>query len=236
MADAYSNDLVPLTNIDGTTNIRDALQWRKYGPYLLDCADGRKNFKRAFLGSGASADVYRVFDPRDGRRYAAKFFRNNISSSWDTHIFMEAEMLLRGKEVLPELFGSFEVCDGVWLVLVMSLLKPLPADAKYAAGMRRCLKEFHAAGFGHGDIHENNFMVDPTTDTVRMIDFGLSYNYGKPESWFIPKIPRGKRYRTLGDWKWLASRFDLKSMDSVRNADFLVDTTKLEATIDLFFI
>ena len=212
-----------------------ALQEAKHGlgPYVIDGS-------AKLLGSGFTGRVFRVRDTRNGERCAAKFFPNTISSAWDAHIFAEAARRLAGRGVVPELKGRYYICDGSWLVIVMSLLVPLQAKAvgahkRYAQSMRRCLKEFHDAGFAHGDVHMDNFMIDPLTDTVRLIDFGLSYDYrvSDAERWFLPKVPRGKRTPDIKDWTWITSRIDPKSADSLRVADFLIDSIKLETIIDL---
>ncbi len=203
------------------------------GPYTLVG-------KNALLGSGFSASVYRVRNIHTGEICAAKFLPNNISSAWDAQLFAEAARRLDGRRIVPEFKGRFYICEGAWLVVVMSLLVPIysgesGAHKRYAQSMRRCLKEFHDAGFAHGDIHVDNFMVDPRTDTVRLIDFGLSYDYRAPEActWFLPKVPRGKRLPDVKDWSWLTSRVDHASVESLRKADYLVDDVKLELIIDL---
>lgn len=203
------------------------------GPYAFD----RRRGKRVLLGSGFTASVYRVRDINTGEVYAAKFLPSNFSSAWDANIFSEAARRLDGRGVVPEFKGSFDICEGTWIVVVMSILAPIPRKEtgtykRYANSMRRCLKEFHDAGFAHGDIHLDNFMIDPRTDTVRLIDFGLSYDYRAPVG-FLPYIPRGKRSPDIKDWSWITSRIDRTSLDSLRVADYLIDTTKLESIIEM---
>jgi hypothetical protein len=196
--------------------------------------------KGALLGAGFTGKVYRVYNTLTGEVCAAKFFPNNISSQWDAQIFAAAARCLEGRGVVPEFKGRYYVCGGAWLVVVMSLLVPIlrgeiGAYARYAQSMRRCLREFHDAGFAHGDIHLENFMVDPNTDTVRIIDFGLSYDYRDTveNRWFLPRVPRGKRFPDIKNWSWITSRIDPTSLDSLRVADYLIDTTKLEYIIEM---
>ena len=221
---------------NANTNLRSALRALKQeGKYDID-----GTIKSSFLGSGATSHVYRVIELETHKCYAAKFFRNHMASTWDADMFCKAAIRLIGKNVVPDLVERIELCQRQWLVIIMPLLVPIPFNkpgaASFADGMRRCLKEFHDAGFAHGDIHQDNFMLDPETKTVRIIDFGLSYDYIKPAGWFLPKVPRGKRFRTVGEWDWLIRRIDQSSTESLRQADFLIDTVKLEATIDFLGI
>lgn len=202
------------------------------GPFVLD---GSAN--SAFLGKGATSSVFRVMDPRSGKRYAAKLFLNNLVSAWDARISIEAAQRLEGKNVVPDLVAHYEVCGGKWIVLIMSLLQPIPmhaiGGAVFAKGMRRCIRLFHEAGFAHGDIHKDNFMYDPETATVRIIDFGLAFDYVKAgDVPFLPPIPRGKPDETYSNWAWILKSVDRSSVDSVHRADIHVDHIMLETLID----
>jgi hypothetical protein len=90
---------------------------------------------------------------------------------------------------------------------------------------------------------------------VRIIDFGLSYDYNNLAD-FVPQLSRGKHINHAtnqhwwvwlsrgdkprdsllrhGEWDWLIKRVDFSSLDSIRQADFLIDDTRVEAIIDEF--
>lgn len=183
------------------------------------------------IGMGKTSTVYKVRDTRNNKCFAAKVCLNNLSTAWEEEIHMEAWAALGKKDVIVEIFGRYEVNGGKWVVYVMTLLDPLPQSALYGDSMRLCLSLFHKAGFSHGDIHVGNFMIDPATDTVRLIDFGLSFNYNKKAT-FTPPIPRGKRDTLHVNWSWLTARIDWSDLQAIRCADYLIDTQKLEDIIE----
>ena len=229
-ADYYTNDIV---KGDSAAAVVDMMRAPGFLPRNL-VLDSSSATGSAYLGGGATSSVYRVRDLKDGGIYAAKLLPYNDASSWDARILCQASKRLNGRGVVPKFRGSYIVAAGKWLVVVMELLAPLrytsPGAAKYAAGMRRCLEEFHNAGFSHGDVHFDNFMVDPVTDEVRIVDFGLSYDYTRTEAaGFLPKVPRGKIFKGI-NWGWLHRHPHHDSEN--KQSDFIVDNVKLEALID----
>ena len=183
----------------------------------------------ASLGSGATSKVYRVsdccepFEPK-----AAKIVPKGLSAAWEVNMFRTASDRLNDAPFVPKLYGAYDVDEGRRTAIVMTLLRPLGIDdvgkERYARGMRACVDALHEVGIAHGDVHLGNFMIDSATDRVCIIDFGLSYDHLKPTEWFAPPIPRGKRYDEL-DWTWLAAS------SSTKDADFMADEIKLEATL-----
>lgn len=187
------------------------------------------------IGGGFTGKVYRMRNVKTEQYYAAKVLPNDPSSAWDVQMFSKAAERLAGKNVVPELYGVREILDGQWLVIVMQLLQPLPENnyRVSAREIRRCLQTFHEAGFGHGDVHMDNFMWDPETETVRIIDFGLAYDYEDPPTGpfrFLPNVLRGKKIGV--NMQRMIRNVDRNSIESVRRADFMVDDQRMEAVID----
>lgn len=181
-----------------------------------------------FSGGGSGGSVHRVLDLVSGRLIASKILRNDPGAHWELKMYTNIATRLP-HNVVPELLGASEIESGRTISIFMELLEPLQAQSKgawkkYARGMRRCVEALHSIGVAHGDIHIGNFLYDPKAadDGVRIIDFGLSFDYrelieGIPR----PPSPRGKRHPNL-------------SFASVplRNRDFCIDNIKLEDAID----
>ena len=184
--------------------------------------------KDCVLGKGKTGVVYALRDRITNKDYAAKVCANDRGALWEAAMFDAASAALKDKRVLPEIFGRY-VHRG-WLITIMARLDRVPLSAKYANEMRRCLAQLHEAGFSHGDIHIGNFMADIATDTIRIIDLGLAYDYKHPTT-FLPAIPRGKR-EPLTDWSRLVAKTTFTTSITHRCADYHLDNMKLEAIID----
>ncbi|KAK6461288.1 hypothetical protein DFJ63DRAFT_315089 [Scheffersomyces coipomensis] len=55
------------------------------------------------------------------------------------------------------------------------------------------MKNLHGLHFSHGDIHENNFMIEELSGEIKIIDFGMSdqgYYRGNNDSTFPDTVPR----------------------------------------------
>lgn len=212
-------------------------------PCAREVADRRfalDSDEEMMLGSGASGcSVVRIYDRETEQHVAAKVMCNNPGALWEIKMFERAFARLENKRVLPELYGACEIRGGSHVALLMQQLEPLEpnecgASGKYARGMRRCLDALHSAGIAHGDVHVKNFMWDPESvcredDGVRIIDFGLSFDYLSAEAAMLgslPDAPRGKRHPELS-FAFLARN------GNSRMRDYRVDDIKLEAAIDM---
>jgi hypothetical protein len=197
------------------------------------------------LGKGASGcSVELMYDSVAERNIAAKIMPNDRDARREIRMFAHIASRLSCKSgiaAVPELYGACEVKDGSHVAMYMQLLKPINAKMrgawqKYASGMRRCLAALHSIGVAHGDVHVGNFMWDPEAeqgdDGVRIIDFGLSFDYLSEEAVIFgarPKSPRGQRHPNL------CFAF-LPFNSETKRRDFCVDDIKLESAIDMLTV
>ncbi len=92
--------------------------------------------------------------------------------------------ILRDLQIIPKLFeidifrsGLSESCEYKTYVTLNygKILDPKNKVSMIAVEGLRILKELHATGFAHGDIHFKNFLLDTETSSkLQLIDFGLT--------------------------------------------------------------
>lgn len=146
------------------------------------------------IGRGAMAAVHAARDVRDGSPVAVKRLLLSAEVSPDELADVRERFLreahaaqaLSHPDILKVLdFGSSADGDA-WLV--MELVRGhdlsrhvhhgqlLPVQRVLAIGIRvaRALHHAHALGVVHRDIKPANIMVDPASDTVRIMDFGIA--------------------------------------------------------------
>ena len=185
------------------------------------------------VGRGVTGSVYSAFDSELQRPVATKVMKNDRGAAWEIDMIERARTRLArvGKaDAIPLVHGAFEMRGGSRVALVMDMLEPIDgkmsgAASKYARGMRRCLEALHSVGIAHGDVHLGNFMYDASSKSVRIVDFGLSFDYLSNANETYPTSPRGKRYDDLS-WN------GIKHAKRTRARDYYIDDAKLEATID----
>jgi len=154
---------------------------------------------KAWIGNGASGDVYRAHDPKLGRDVAVKILRPDRSH--------DARRLLREVRAAAQLvhphivqvFDIGEAADGAPF-LVMELLSgrslrlmmtedvPLDDRLRWLQELADALGALHARGLVHRDVKpENVFITDD--GVVKLVDFGLARA--------IPMVDRSAVTRTL---------------------------------------
>ncbi len=131
----------------------------------------------AFLGSGRSAEVYRVINQRTGCEAALKLLID------DSHGLLERFRLeidiLRSLDVsaLPRFYGNGMVDDRPYYV--MEYLQPLEMSSlsraeilPFMTELAASVEAFHAAGYLHRDVKPANILRRRNGKPV-LIDFGL---------------------------------------------------------------
>ncbi|MEP6918445.1 MAG: protein kinase, partial [Acidobacteriota bacterium] len=144
---------------------------------------------RERLGSGASADVFRAFEPQLERDVALKLFKSTVQSGRDVRARMlrEARALARIRhDGVVRVFGADEHDGrvGIWMELVKgrTLEAELTERGRWsareaaAAGQDLCraVAAVHNAGFVHGDIKPQNVIREDGGRLVLM-DFGARH-------------------------------------------------------------
>lgn len=60
--------------------------------------------------------------------------------------------------------------------------------SKYEKQIKKLVKKLHKLGIIHGDLHGNNIVIDPKTNEVKLIDFGMSYFIDEVDKSVIKKL------------------------------------------------
>jgi tRNA A-37 threonylcarbamoyl transferase component Bud32 len=143
---------------------------------------------RCVLGRGATAVVYRVFDPKFGREVALKVFRANLSDDIEAaeRFDRDARLLaqLRHSNIVPlHEAGTHDGHSYIDLELVPGpsleerLRRGGTMDFRAAAELVRkvalALHHAHRAGIVHRDVKTSNILLDPTGEP-QLTDFGLA--------------------------------------------------------------
>ncbi len=131
----------------------------------------------SFLGSGGSAEVYRVTDAGGGQCEAALKILARDDPSARLRFKTEKEVLSANSTPFLERFADCgESCGRPYIVT--ELLEPidLPDEegeiAEYLLGVCRALSSLHRAGLVHRDVKPSNIMRRPGEGIV-LIDLGL---------------------------------------------------------------
>lgn len=75
------------------------------------------------------------------------------------------------------------------------------------------LRDLHASGFVHGDMHPGNLAFDETTGVLSLIDFGLSHPFVDPRGVQIPPNVQQVPSRPYAHNLMLLSHWHLESGD-----------------------
>ena len=143
------------------------------------------------LGEGAMGVVYRAMDPEIQRSVAIKILKpdavRRFNSAGDIDLRQEAQSLGRLRH--PNIMAVYDMAsfDGVpymvveylqgrSLRLILDQHELLPTDMKifYLAQAAQGLDYAHGMGVIHCDVKPANFIVDPSTNTLFVTDFGIA--------------------------------------------------------------
>ena len=139
------------------------------------------------IGAGAFGDVYRAFDPLDGREVALKLMRRRAPGDRPgARALREYRNLTKVHHTnVVEAYGVgtndrragmwMERVHGMTLKQILRVRGPFTAEDAAFVGQELCgaLTAVHAAGLVHADVKAQNVMQAPCGRTVLM-DFGAS--------------------------------------------------------------
>ncbi len=166
--------------------VRPALASSERARYTLDVGTSIGGFEIVgLLGVGASAEVYRVFDPNLQQQYALKLLvrqEDAIRTAFRQEIHLLAQ--LKHPNILSIMHAS------IWHerdFSITPLLKPLPDQPSettvYQWTLILCdvLEVLNANGVVHRDIKLNNVLYDPQKQEPILADFGVATIRGKSQ-------------------------------------------------------
>jgi serine/threonine-protein kinase len=140
------------------------------------------------LGRGATAIVYRAFDPRIKRLIAIKVLRDEYAKNSDYRRRFLAEARFAGTLTHPNImtvfdvgeasgqpFMAMELLDGPTLEQV-ARARPLTPEQtlRIAVHLADALRYAHAAGVVHRDIKPDNIICTDNHGNVKLMDFGIA--------------------------------------------------------------
>lgn len=138
------------------------------------------------LGEGSYAKVFDGIDYHSGQEVAIKTYKNCDSTTIDNeHAVLVTLQDIQG---IPKLYAKFQnvKTNEISLVIerfttclsqVKSYVLDLYTIAQLAIDALKVLKNIHGRGFVHRDIKSANFVFDPVTLEVHLIDFGLAIEF-----------------------------------------------------------
>jgi len=178
--------------------------------------------KVSTMFSGQQNTVYRAV--KDGRTFVAKAIPKSRFRLAETRI----PVLARSSAVVAPVEVVQRSVRGRDVVFAFYEYDPRSVDAldftndrgsealvdEVAAGMARCLAEFHELGYVHGDVKLENFLVFPDL-SVKLIDFGMSrhvadksYSPGGTRMYAAPELRGSGRTSSESDvWAFGASLY-----------------------------
>ncbi len=158
----------------------------------------------AFLGRGASSEVYRVRDDALKSDFALKIFTLGEDSRRERERFLsEARILAQFKS--PHIVRVHCLSDvGTHPYFTMDLLRPIPDQPSrrqaesILSGVLNALEELHAKGIVHRDIKPSNILLDENGRAV-VTDLGIAHILDDAPETTSTAAPR--RNMTIADGK-----------------------------------
>jgi serine/threonine-protein kinase len=139
----------------------------------------------ALLGQGGMGAVYRVFDPRLGRRVALKVISDRAADT-EADARLKREAQAAASLAHPNAVAIFDVGDHDGMpFIVMELVQgntlrqavgaslPISARLSQLGDVARALAEAHRRGIVHRDVKPENVMVRDD-GVVKVLDFGIA--------------------------------------------------------------
>lgn len=160
----------------------------------------------AFLGRGATSEVYRVRDDALKADFALKIFALDESCGRERERFIaEARLLAQFKSThVVRVHGLSD--DGAHPYFTMDLLRPIPDTPsrrqaeQILSGVLDALEELHSKGIIHRDIKPSNILLDGNGHTV-ITDFGIAHISDNAPECISAAMPRNI---TIADGKAVA--------------------------------
>lgn len=143
----------------------------------------------SLLGSGISGDVYRAEvtytkEPDDTKKVAIKVVSKEFKGGEEVSILMKLQdscekYVLCYKDLFEDDDNYYIVTEYLEDYITLGELRmsfPSVDDIiEVIIDLIRGMEYLHERGIGHGDISENNIMVNKKNLTIKYIDFGLSH-------------------------------------------------------------
>ena len=147
------------------------------------------------IGQGTFSVILKATDIKNGKEIAIKVERINKGRSIIEYEYKILRFLQLHPQV-PKVYEFISGSKGSPNMIIMDLLGPnlakkkkehgdqgFPREiaAKYLIDSLKAIKITHSYGFVHRDIKATNFVVNPITDVVFLVDFGLAKRHFKED-------------------------------------------------------
>ncbi len=194
---------------------------------LIGYPNLNKNFEDfVLIGRGGFGEVYSGTYKKSGKRYAIKVLLNSPDRPETAKLRFENECKLLAKIKSPYVVGFFghfvsdneayyamELINGNGLKnIILKNKKLLPETAvSYAKEICQGLIEIHKMGVVHRDLKPSNILIDSKSNTIKLIDFGISLDETSKRVTSTNK--------TVGSIQYIAPEILTRSSDATLKSD-----------------
>lgn len=163
---------------------------------------------KSYLSRGKFGIVYDVGHAEGEGAFAMK--QQKLGKVFESEVRVYVDLQRKNFEHVPPLYGLWKCRDEGFIV--MQKLKPCLSKRvskekiyQFIADVKVVVKELNSKGWLHLDLHQGNVLCDPTTNKIKIIDFGLVHNMraSKPLTFHFAL----QRSKIDGIERYLVSRF-----------------------------